>query len=164
MKIYVAGHSCLVGSALVRAIEAGEEHTWIGKTRQELDLLDKKAIPDYLIEEKPDAVVIAVAKVGGIGANSKYPEDFLSEYLQIELNLIHSANEAGIERLVFLGSSCVYPKEAPKSIKEEYLLTGPLEPTKEPYAIAMIAGLKLVEAYRKRCGQKWVSIMPINLY
>ena len=164
MKIYVAGHGGLVGSALVRAIEAGGEHTWIGKTRQELDLLDKKAVLDYLIEEKPDAVIIAAAKVGGIGANSKYPVDFLSENLQIELNLINSAHQARIEKLVFLGSSCIYPKEAPQPIKEEYLLTGPLEPTNEPYAIAKIAGLKLVEAYRKQYGYKWISLMPTNLY
>ena len=164
MKIYVAGHGGLVGSALVRAIEADAEHTWIGKTRQELDLLDKKAVLDYLIEEKPDAVIIAAAKVGGIGANSKYPVDFLSENLQIELNLINSAHQARIEKLVFLGSSCIYPKEAPQPIKEEYLLTGPLEPTNEPYAIAKIAGLKLVEAYRKQYGYKWISLMPTNLY
>lgn len=164
MKIYVVGHRGLVGSALVRAIESGGEHTWIGKTRQELDLLDKKAVLDYLIEEKPDSVIIAAAKVGGIGANSKYPVDFLSENLQIELNLINSAHEAGIEKLVFLGSSCIYPKEAPQPIKEEYLLTGPLEPTNEPYAIAKIAGLKLVEAYRKQYGYKWISLMPTNLY
>lgn len=164
MKIYVAGHRGLVGSALVRAIEAGGEHTWVGKTRQELDLLDKQAVLDYIKQEKPDAVIIAAAKVGGIGANSKYPVDFLSENLQIELNLINSAHEVGIERLVFLGSSCIYPKEAPQPIKEEYLLTGPLEPTNEPYAIAKIAGLKLVEAYRKQYGYKWISLMPTNLY
>lgn len=164
MKIYVAGHRGLVGSALVRAIEAEGKDTWIGKTRQELDLLDRRAVLDYLREEKPDAVIIAAAKVGGIGANSKYPVDFLSENLQIELNLINSAHEAGIERLVFLGSSCIYPKDAPQPIKEEYLLTGPLEPTNEPYAIAKIAGLKLVEAYRKQYGYKWISLMPTNLY
>lgn len=164
MKIYVAGHRGLVGSALVRAIEIGQEHTWVGKTRQELDLLDRQSVLDYLRQEKPDALIVAAAKVGGIGANSKYPVDFLSENLQIELNLINAAHETGIERLVFLGSSCIYPKEAEQPIREEYLLGGQLEPTNEPYAVAKIAGLKLVEAYRRQYGYKWISLMPTNLY
>jgi len=164
MKIYVAGHGGLVGSALVRRIEADGIHTWVGKTRAELDLLDRKATFEYLAQEKPDAVIIAAAKVGGIGANNNYPVDFLSQNLQIETNLIDGSHTANIERLVFLGSSCVYPKLAAQPIKEEYLLTGELEVTNEPYAIAKIAGLKLVQAYRKQFGHKWISVMPTNIY
>ena len=164
MKIYVAGHGGLVGSALVRRIEADSTHTWVGKTRAELDLLDRKATFEYLAQEKPDAVIIAAAKVGGIGANNNYPVDFLSQNLQIETNLIDGSHAANIERLVFLGSSCVYPKLAAQPIKEEYLLTGELEVTNEPYAIAKIAGLKLVQGYRKQFSHKWISVMPTNIY
>jgi GDP-L-fucose synthase len=164
MRIYVAGHKGLVGSAIVRAIESGGEHTWIGRTRAELDLLDRKAVFDFLASEKPDAVVIAAAKVGGIHANNTYPVEFLSQNLQIETNLIDGAHEAGIERLLFLGSSCVYPKLAEQPIKEEYLLTGALESTNEAYALAKISGLKLVQAYRKQYGLKWISAMPTNMY
>lgn len=164
MKIYVAGHRGLVGSAIVRAIEAGTEHTWIGQTRQELDLLDRKAVFEYVAKEKPDWVIIAAAKVGGIHANSTYPVQFLSENLQIETNLIDACHAANIERVLFLGSSCIYPKMCPQPIKEEYLLTGPLEPTNEAYALAKISGLKLIEAYRKQYGHKWISAMPTNMY
>jgi GDP-L-fucose synthase len=164
MKIYVAGHGGLVGSAIVRKLEADGIHTWIGKTRSELDLLDRKATFEYLAHEKPDAVIVAAAKVGGIGANYNYPVDFLSQNLQLETNLIDGSHAANIERLVFLGSSCVYPKLAPQPIQEEYLLTGKLEVTNEPYAIAKIAGLKLVQAYRKQFGHKWISVMPTNIY
>jgi GDP-L-fucose synthase len=164
MKIYVAGHGGLVGSAIVRKLEADGIHTWIGKTRSELDLLDRKATFEYLAHEKPDAVIVAAAKVGGIGANYNYPVDFLSQNLQLETNLIDGSHAANIERLVFLGSSCVYPKLAPQPIQEEYLLTGKLEVTNEPYAIAKIAGLKLVQAYRKQFGHKWISVMPTNVY
>ena len=164
MKIYVAGHRGLVGSALVRAIEGSDEHTWIGQTRQELDLLDRSAVFEYVKNEKPDWVVIAAAKVGGIHANSTYPVEFLSENLQIETNLIDACHAAKIERVLFLGSSCIYPKNSPQPIKEEYLLTGPLEPTNEAYALAKISGLKLIEAYRTQYGYSWISAMPTNLY
>jgi GDP-L-fucose synthase len=164
VKIYVAGHRGLVGSAVVRAIEAGGQHTWVGRTRAELDLLDRKAVFDYLALEKPDAVVIAAAKVGGIHANKTYPVEFLSQNLQIETNLMDAAHAAGIERLLFLGSSCVYPKMAEQPIKEEYLLTGPLETTNEAYALAKISGLKLIQAYRRQYGRTWISAMPTNMY
>jgi GDP-L-fucose synthase len=164
MKIYVAGHRGLVGSAIVRAIESDGKHTWIGQTRSELDLLDRKAVFEYLAREKPDAVVIAAAKVGGIHANNSYPVEFLTENLQIETNLIDASHAAAIPRLLFLGSSCVYPKLSPQPIKEEYLLTGELEATNEAYALAKIAGLKLIQAYRKQYGHKWISAMPTNMY
>jgi GDP-L-fucose synthase len=164
MRIYVAGHLGLVGSAIVRAIDAGEEHTWIGQTRQELDLLDRGAVFAYVKNEKPDWVIIAAAKVGGIHANATYPVEFLSENLQIETNLIDACHAAKIARVLFLGSSCIYPKNCPQPIKEDYLLTGPLEPTNEAYAIAKITGLKLIEAYRKEYGYNWISAMPTNLY
>jgi GDP-L-fucose synthase len=164
MKIYVAGHIGLVGSAIVRAIESDGKHTWIGQTRSELDLLNRKAVFDFLAREKPDAVVIAAAKVGGIHANDTYPVEFLSENLQIETNLMDASHAAAISRLLFLGSSCVYPKLSPQPIKEEYLLTGELEATNEAYALAKISGLKLIQAYRKQYGHKWISAMPTNMY
>jgi GDP-L-fucose synthase len=164
VKIYVAGHRGLVGSAIVRAIEAKGNHTWIGKSRSELDLLDRKAVFEFVAKEKPDAIVIAAAKVGGIHANDTYPVQFLSENLQIETNLMDAAQAAGIPRLLFLGSSCVYPKLAQQPIKEEYLLTGELEKTNEAYALAKISGLKLVQAYRKQYGHNWISAMPTNMY
>lgn len=164
MKIYVAGHRGLVGSAMVRAIEAEGLHSWVGKTRSELDLLDRNAVFEFVASMKPDAMVIAAAKVGGIHANDTYPVQFLSENLQIETNLMDAAHEARIERVLFLGSSCVYPKLAPQPIKEEYLLTGELEKTNEAYALSKIAGLKLVQAYRRQYGHRWISAMPTNLY
>jgi len=164
LKIYVAGHRGLVGSAIVRHIESETEHSWVGKTRSELDLLDRQAVCGFLASEKPDAVIIAAAKVGGIGANKTYPVEFLSENLQIETNLIDGSHAANIEKLLFLGSSCIYPKFAPQPIKEEYLLTGELEKSNEAYAISKIAGLKLVESYRKEYGRRWISAMPTNVY
>ena len=164
MRIYVAGHGGLVGSAVVRQIELGNKHSWIGKTRSDLDLMDRKAVFHFLAQEKPDAVVIAAAKVGGIHANSSYPVEFLSHNLQIETNLLDASHEAGISQLLFLGSSCVYPKLAPQPIKEEYLLTGELEKTNEAYAVSKISGLKLVQAYRRQYGHKWISAMPTNMY
>jgi GDP-L-fucose synthase len=164
MKIYVAGHRGLVGSAIVRAIESRGEHTWIGGTRAELDLLDRDSVFSFLASETPDAVVIAAAKVGGIQANSSFPVQFLSENMQIETNLMDGSHSAGIEKLLFLGSSCVYPKFAQQPIKEEYLLTGELETSNEAYALAKIAGLKLVQAYRKQYGHQWISAMPTNMY
>jgi GDP-L-fucose synthase len=164
MKIYVAGHTGLVGSALVRRIELGSEHSWLGKTRRELDLRNRATVFEFLSKEKPDAVIISAAKVGGIHANSSYPVEFLSENLQIETNLMDAAHAAGVERLLFLGSSCAYPKFAEQPIKEEYLLTGSLETSNEAYALAKISGLMLVKAYRKQHGHKWISVMPTNLY
>lgn len=164
MKIYVAGHLGLVGSAVVRAIEADGNHTWVGQSRAEMDLLDRDAVFRYLANEKPDIVVIAAAKVGGIHANKTYPVEFLSQNLQIETNLMDAAHSAGIKKLLFLGSSCVYPKLAQQPIKEEYLLTGELEKTNEAYALAKISGLKLVQAYRKQYGHSWISAMPTNMY
>ncbi len=164
MRIYVAGHGGLVGSALVREIEKHPEHSWIGKSRAELNLLDRKLVFDFLASEKPDAVIVAAAKVGGIMANSSYPVEFLSENLQIETNLIDGSHAANIEKLLFLGSSCIYPKLAPQPIKEEYLLTGPLESSNEPYALAKISGLKLVQGYRKQYQRNWISAMPTNIY
>jgi GDP-L-fucose synthase len=164
MKIYVAGHRGLVGSAIVRQIEADAKHTWVGRTRQELDLLDRDAVFKFLLEENPDAVIIAAAKVGGIQANNNFPVEFLSENLQLETNLMDAAHKANIDRLLFLGSSCVYPKFAEQPIKEEYLLTGALEPTNEAYALAKISGLKLVQAYRREYSRRWISAMPTNMY
>jgi GDP-L-fucose synthase len=164
MKIYVAGHRGLVGSAIARAIETEGKHTWFGRTRSELDLLNRRAVFDFLASEKPDAVIIAAAKVGGIHANNTYPVQFLTENLQIESNLMDAAHAAGIEKLLFLGSSCVYPKLAQQPIKEEYLLTGELEKTNEAYALAKISGLKLVQAYRNQYGHSWISAMPTNMY
>jgi GDP-L-fucose synthase len=164
MTIYVAGHKGLVGSAIVRAIEAEGKHTWIGETRNQLDLLDRKAVFEYLDREKPDAVVIAAAKVGGIHANKTYPVEFLSENLQIETNLMDGSHAAQIQKLLFLGSACVYPRMAEQPIKEESLLTGELEKTNEAYALAKISGLKLVQAFRAQYGHRWISAMPTNMY
>jgi GDP-L-fucose synthase len=164
MKIYVAGHRGLVGSAIVRQIEKDGTHEWVGRTRAELDLLNRKDVFSFLIQEKPDAVIIAAAKVGGILANKTYPVEFLSQNLQIETNLLDGSHQAGVEKLLFLGSSCVYPKFAEQPIKEEYLLTGELEKTNEAYALAKISGLKLVQAYRAQYAHKWISAMPTNMY
>ena len=164
MRIYIAGHRGLVGSAIVRAIEGNQKHSWIGRTRSELDLLDRNAVFKFVSSEKPDAIVIAAAKVGGIQANNSQPVEFLSENIQIETNLMDAAHAASIPRLLFLGSSCVYPKFAQQPIKEEYLLTGELEKTNEAYALAKISGLKLVQAYRKQYGHSWISAMPTNMY
>ncbi len=164
MKIYVAGHRGLVGSAILRAIDSKSDHSWIGRTHSELDLLDRKAVFAFVASEKPEAIIIAAAKVGGIHANTTYPVQFLTENLQIQTNLIDAAHAADIRRLLFLGSSCVYPKLAQQPIKEEYLLTGELEKTNEAYALAKISGLKLVQAYRSQYGRKWISAMPTNIY
>jgi GDP-L-fucose synthase len=142
MKIYVAGHTGLVGSAVVKSIEQSKKHDWIGRSRSELNLLNRQSVMDFIEAEKPDAVIMAAAKVGGIKANTDLPVDFLSENLQIQTNVIDAAHKLDIQRFIFLGSSCIYPKLSPQPIKEEYLLTGLLEPTNEPYAIAKIAGIK----------------------
>lgn len=164
MKIFVAGHLGMVGSAIVRKIESDQVHTWVGRSRSELDLLDRSAVFQTLEFEKPEALVIAAAKVGGIVANATQPVEFLSENLQIQTNLMDAAHAVGVPGLIFLGSSCIYPKFAQQPIAEESLLTGILEPTNEAYAIAKIAGLKLVQAYRTQYKHKWVSVMPTNLY
>ena len=164
MRIYVAGHTGLVGSAITRAIDQSPEHSWVGKTHAELELFDKKRVIDFLLSEKPDAIILAAARVGGIMANSRYPVEFLSENIRIELNLLEAAHEANIERVLFLGSSCIYPKFSTQPIKEEFLLSGALEPTNEPYALAKIVGIKLINAYRKQFGRDWVSVMPCNIF
>jgi GDP-L-fucose synthase len=164
MKVFVAGHRGLVGSAIARAIDFEGLHTWVGKTRNELDLLDRNEVFEQLEKEAPDALVIAAAKVGGIVANSTYPVEFLSENLQIQTNLLDAAHALAIRKVIFLGSSCIYPKECPQPIREEYLLTGPLEVTNEAYAIAKISGVKLVDFYNREYGHNWVSLMPTNLY
>ena len=164
MKIYVAGHRGLVGSAIVRAIESEGKDSWVGASRQELDLFDRHRVFDFVRAEKPDAVVIAAARVGGIAANNNFPVEFLAENLQIEMSLLEACHAADIEKVLFLGSSCIYPRLAPQPIKEEYLLTGELEPTNEAYAISKIAGIKLVQGYRKQYGRHWISAMPTNLY
>ncbi len=162
-RVWVAGHAGMVGSAIRALLEAnGEEVLCV--TRRDLDLRDQGAVTSWLLRNRPDAVVFAAAKVGGILANDTLPADFLYDNLALETNVIHAAHLAGVERLLFLGSSCIYPKFAPQPIKEEYLLTGPLEPTNEWYAIAKIAGIKLCQAYRKQYGRRYISVMPCNLY
>ena len=164
MKIFVAGHRGMVGSALVRRLHAGGYRNVLTRTRQELDLLDPRAVAAFLEETRPDYIFIAAARVGGIQANNTYRADFLYENLMIESNLVHGAHKAGVQRLMFLGSSCIYPRDCPQPIREEYLLTGPLERTNEPYAIAKIAGIKLCETFNEQHGRKYVSVMPTNLY
>jgi len=163
-RVYIAGHRGLVGSALWREFKSAGFHHLIGKSRTELDLQDAAAVRNFYAQEKPAYVLIAAAKVGGILANSTYPAQFLYENLQIQNNLIHGAHEAGVKKLLFLGSSCIYPKLAPQPIKEEHLLTGPLEPTNEWYAIAKIAGIKMCQAYRRQYGCNFISAMPTNMY
>ena len=163
-KIFVAGHRGMVGSALVRRLEAGGYANLLRRTRAELDLLDQASVRDFLRSERPDYVIVAAAKVGGIHANNVYRAEFLHQNLVIEANLIHASYEARVNGLMFLGSSCIYPRDCPQPIREEYLLTGPLEQTNEPYAIAKIAGLKLCESYNRQYGTRYVSVMPTNLY
>ncbi len=162
--IYVAGHRGLVGSAIWRKLAASGFSNLIGRTRAELDLLDAAAVKGFFAKEKPEFVFIAAAKVGGILANSERPAEFLYENLQIQNNLIESARQSGLKKLLFLGSSCIYPKFAPQPLKEEYLLTAPLEPTNEWYAVAKIAGIKMCQAYRRQYGCDFISAMPTNMY
>ena len=173
MKIYVAGHRGMVGSAIVRGLGrvAGSDHKFfesvpeiITRSRDELDLLDQSAVAAFLAKAKPDYVFMAAARVGGIHANNSYRAEFIYENLMIEANVIHGAFKAGIANLMFLGSSCIYPRDCPQPIKEESLLTGPLEQTNEPYALAKIAGVKLAESYNRQYGMNYVSLMPTNLY
>ena len=162
--IYVAGHRGMVGSAVVRRLRAGGFENIIERTRSEVDLCDPVAVRAFYLDARPSVVVVAAARVGGIVANHEEPVEFLLENLQIQNNLISSAHEAGCRKLLFLGSSCIYPKLAPQPIPETALLTGELEPTNEPYAIAKIAGIKLCEAYRRQYGSNFISAMPTNLY
>ena len=163
-KIYIAGHRGMVGSACFRALTDAGYTNLIGKTSKELDLKDQSAVENFISSEKPDAIIDAAARVGGILANDTYPYEFLMDNMLIQNNLIRSAHENDIEKFIFLGSSCIYPKHAKQPLKEEYLLTGPLEPTNEWYAIAKISGVKLIEAIRKQFGRDYVSLMPTNLY
>src|SRR5437764_1893482 len=163
-KIYVAGHSGLVGSALVRLLKARGFTNLITRSRAEVDLRDERLVRDFFAEERPEVVVLAAAKVGGIKANIDAPVEFLIENLQIQNNVIRAAHEAGTRKLLFLGSSCIYPKFAPQPIPESALLSGPLEPTNEPYAIAKIAGVKLCQAFAREYGANFISVMPTNLY
>jgi GDP-L-fucose synthase len=163
-SIYIAGHRGLVGSAIWRELERAGYSNLIGRTHAELDLLDTNAVTQFYTQAKPEFVFVAAAKVGGILANDTKPAQFLYENLQIQNNLIHGAYQAGVKKLLFLGSSCIYPKLAPQPLKEEYLLTGPLEPTNEWYAIAKIAGIKLCQAYRRQYGCDFISAMPTNMY
>jgi GDP-L-fucose synthase len=154
----------MVGSAIVRRLQSGGYTNIVTRTHAELDLLDQRATHEFLRTEQPEYLFIAAAKVGGIQANNLYRADFLFQILLIEANLIHGAHLAGVQRLMFLGSSCIYPRDCPQPIKEEYLLTGPLEATNEPYAIAKIAGIKLAESYNRQHGRQYISVMPTNLY
>lgn len=163
-KIYIAGHRGMVGSAIWRALTAKGYINLIGKTSAELDLRNQQAVTDFISDEKPNVIIDAAAKVGGILANNSYPYPFLMENLQIQNNLIDAAHQLDIEKFIFLGSSCIYPKFAPQPLKEDYLLTDSLEPTNEWYAIAKIAGVKACEAIRKQFGKDFVSLMPTNLY
>ncbi len=163
-KIYVAGHNGMVGSAIVRALQKQGFENLVYRTSKELDLRNQEAVDQFFSEEKPHYVFLAAAKVGGIVANNTYRAEFLYDNLMIVSNIVHSAHAHGVTKLLFLGSSCIYPKMAPQPIKEEYLLTGPLEYTNEPYAIAKIAGIKLCESYRDQYGADFISVMPTNLY
>ena len=163
-RIYVAGHRGLVGSALMRRLQAESYENLLTRGREELDLTDARMVDEFFAAERPEYVFLAAAKVGGILANSTYPVDFLRDNLAIELAVIDAAYRHGTKKLLFLGSSCIYPKFAPQPMKEEYLLTGELEPTNEPYAMAKIAGIKLCQAYREQYGADFISVMPTNLY
>ncbi|HFD32273.1 MAG TPA: GDP-L-fucose synthase [Gammaproteobacteria bacterium] len=163
-RIYVAGHRGLVGSAIVRAVEGKGFYNLILKSSKELELRIQQEVEEFYREYRPDYVFVAAAKVGGIWANNTYPAEFIYDNLMIESNLIHGAYKSGVKKLLFLGSTCIYPKLAPQPLKEEYLLTGPLEPTNEWYAVAKIAGIKLCQAYRRQYGCNFISAMPTNLY
>ena len=163
-KIFVTGHRGMVGSAIVRRLQAGGYASLLLRTRAELDLTDQHAVHTFLAEQRPDYIVVGAAKVGGIQANNTYRAEFIYDNLLIEVNLIHGAHLAGVQRLMFLGSSCIYPRNAAQPISEDALLTGPLEPTNEPYAIAKIAGIKLAESYNRQYGRQYISVMPTNLY
>ena len=163
-KIYVAGHRGLVGSAIVRRLQAEGYENLVFRTSKELDLIEQQAVRDFFAEEKPDHVVLAAARVGGILANDTYPADFIYDNLMMEVNVIHAAHQSGVKKLLALGSTCIYPKMAPQPLNEDALLTGPLEPTNEWYAVAKIAGIKMCQAYRRQYGSHFIAAMPTNLY
>jgi GDP-L-fucose synthase len=163
-RIYVAGHRGMVGSAIVRLLQREGYHNLLLRTSQDLDLRDSRRVTEFFDNTRPQYVLFAAAKVGGILANSSYPADFIYDNLAIQTNVIHAAYLTGVKKLLFLGSSCIYPRECPQPIKEEYLLTGPLEPTNEWYAVAKIAGIKMCQAYRKQYGCDFIAAMPTNLY
>lgn len=163
-KIYVAGHRGLVGSAIKRRLEKGGYTNVIGRTHKELDLLNQQATNKFFDQERPEYIFLAAAKVGGINANNTYPADFIYQNLQVQNNVIHAAHQSGAKWMCFLGSSCIYPRECAQPIKEDYLLTGPLEPTNEPYAVAKIMGIELCNLYNSGLGTRFVSVMPTNLY
>lgn len=163
-KIYVAGHRGLVGSAILRKLQSEGYSHIITRTHRELDLTDQQAVYRFFEGERPEYVFLAAARVGGILANSTYPADFIRENLLIQTNVIDAAHRYGVKKLLFLGSSCIYPKFAPQPLKEEYLLTGALEPTNEPYAVAKIAGIKMCQAYNRQYGTNFISVMPTNVY
>jgi GDP-L-fucose synthase len=163
-KIYIAGHRGMAGSAILRRLQQEGYTNIIYRSSQELDLRNQQAVADFFSQEKPEYVFLAAAKVGGILANNTYKADFIYENLAIQNNVIHQSYKHAVKKLLFLGSSCIYPKFAPQPIKEEYLLTGTLEPTNEPYAIAKIAGIKMCQAYREQYGCNFISVMPTNLY
>ena len=169
MRVYVAGHRGMVGSAICRALLAeqsnsGKRIELLTRSHAELDLTNQKAVASFMSDERPDCVVLAAARVGGIYANNTYPADFIYDNLMMECNVIHQGFLAGIKKLLFLGSSCIYPKAIPQPMSEDALLTSPLEPTNEPYAIAKIAGIKLCESYYRQHGADFRSVMPTNLY
>jgi GDP-L-fucose synthase len=163
-KTYVAGHLGLVGSALVRRLRAAGHTNLLIRSRQELDLTERQAVRDFFAEEKPEYVFLAAARVGGILANAVYPADFIGQNLLIQTNVIHEAYRASVSRLLFLGSSCIYPKHARQPMKEEYLLTGPLEETNRPYAVAKISGIEMCWSYNRQYGTQFLSVMPTNLF
>lgn len=163
-KVYVAGHKGMVGSAICRKLQLRSDIEIITRTREKLDLCNQSAVLKFMESEKPDEVILAAAKVGGIYANNTYPAEFIYQNLQIQNNVIHSAHVNGVQKLLFLGSSCIYPREAQQPMQEDLLLTGILEPTNEPYAIAKIAGIKMCESYNRQYGTQYRSVMPTNLY
>jgi GDP-L-fucose synthase len=163
-RIYIAGHRGLVGSAIHRELLRQGYRNVLTRTRQQLDLLDKPSVDAFFTAEKPDFVFLAAARVGGILANSTYPADFIRDNLVLQTNVIEASRNAGVKRLLFLGSSCIYPRLCPQPIKEEYLLTGPLEPTNRPYAVAKIAGIELCWSYNRQYGTRYLAVMPTNLY
>jgi len=163
-KVYIAGHRGMVGSAIARRLTSGGYTNLLVRTHAELDLTKQESVTQFLARERPDYVFVAAARVGGIHANNTCRAEFIYQNLMIEANIVHAAWQAGVQRLLFLGSSCIYPRDCPQPIKEEYLLTGPLEQTNEPYAIAKIAGVKLCENYNRQYGTRYVSAMPTNLY
>ena len=164
IKIYVAGHRGLVGSSLMRQLRARGYHNLICRTHSELELTDQKAVAEFFQSERPDWVFLAAAKVGGIHANNTYPAEFAYSNLQIQNNVVHSSWETGVSKLCFLGSSCIYPRLAPQPMREEHLMTGPLEPTNAPYALAKIAGIVMCQSYNRQYGTNYISVMPTNLY